>query len=68
MLKVIITIIFVYILIRLLVRLIFLAFGVFLSRTLKAKYSNTVKNGFSARKESDSENIIDAEFKEVNKP
>jgi len=43
MLKIIITIIFIYILVRLLVRLIFLAFGVFLTRSLKAKYQNSAK-------------------------
>ncbi|MFA5337536.1 MAG: hypothetical protein WC330_04305 [Candidatus Omnitrophota bacterium] len=67
MLKIIITIIFVYILIRLLVRLIFLGFGVFLSHTLKSKYSNTVKKGFSTHKEQSREDIIDVDFKEVNK-
>lgn len=65
MLKIIITIIFIYILIRLLVRLIFLAFGVFLSRKLKAKYNNPAKNGFSTRKEQNHEDVIDADFKEV---
>lgn len=65
MFKAIITIIFIYILIRLLVRLIFLMFGVFLARTLKTKYSNTVKNGSSSRKEYNSKDVIDADFKEV---
>ncbi|MCK9573547.1 MAG: hypothetical protein M0R20_03985 [Candidatus Omnitrophica bacterium] len=65
MFKIIITIIFIYILIRLLVRLIFLAFGIFLSRTIKKKYNSTVKNGFSSHKEHDSQDIIDADFKEV---
>lgn len=67
MLKIIITIIFIYILVRLLIRLIFLAFGVFLSRTLKAKYRNIPKDGFSTRKEQNREGIIDAEFKEVKR-
>ncbi|MDD4183549.1 MAG: hypothetical protein PHT53_07010 [Candidatus Omnitrophica bacterium] len=67
MLKIIVTIIFVYIIIRLLIRLIFLAFGVFLSRQLKAKYSNTVKKRFSTHKEQPREDIIDVDFKEVKK-
>lgn len=67
MLKVIITIIFVYILIRLLIRLIFLVFGIFLTRSLKAKYQNKTKNGFQTHKEQDYEDIIDADFKEVKK-
>jgi len=67
MLKIIITIIFVYILIRLLVRLIFLGFGVFLSRTLKSKYSNTAKTRFSGRKKYNPDSVIDADFKEVKK-
>ena len=65
MLKIIITIIFVYIIIRLLIKLIFLAFGVFLSRQLKAKYGNTAKKGFSTHKEQSREDVIDVDFKEV---
>jgi len=65
MLKIILTIIFIYILVRLLIKLIFLAFGVFLSHQLKAKYSNTAKKGFSTHKEQDREDVIDVDFKEV---
>lgn len=65
MLKIIITIIFVYILIRLLVRVIFLVFGVFLTRALKAKYQTGARNGFKSYKAQDREDVIDAEFKEV---
>jgi len=67
MLKVIITIIFIYILIRLLIRLIFLLFGIFLTRSLKAKYQNSSKTGHQNHKEHNGQDIIDAEFKEINK-
>lgn len=65
MLKIIITIIFVYILIRLLFRLILLAFGIFLKRSLKVKYQAGTKNGFRNRETQNSESVIDVDFKEI---
>lgn len=64
MLKIIITIIFVYILIRLIIRLIFLIFGIFLTRSLKTKYQNTARRKQN-RREQDCSDVIDADFKEV---
>jgi hypothetical protein len=51
--------------IRLLVRLIFLAFGIFLKRSLKTKYQAGANNGFQGRKTQNGEDIIDADFKEI---
>ncbi len=65
MLKIIITVFFIYVLIRLLTKLIFLAFGVFLKRTLKSQYSNAAQKKSYSRKEQNRDNVIDAEFEEI---